>query len=390
MSGHPTLDRRHFLRGALAAGALAVAPGWLPALMDPVAAASGPYGSLSAGPDANGLLLAPGFTSRVVAVSGAPVRPGGYVWHTAPDGGATFAERDGGWIYASNCELPAPHGGAGAIRFAPDGTITDAYRILDGTSRNCAGGRTPWGTWLSCEEHDTGHVWECNVRRPGQGVERPLLGTFAHEAAAVDPVGQAVYLTEDRTDSRLYRFRPWNYPDLSGGRLQAAMVDAAGRVTWKRVSTTKPDRSPETKVFNRGEGAWYHAGRVYFTTTGTNRVWALDTERQRLSLVYNGKKLTSPVLTNVDNVTVHRRSGDLFVAEDGGDLDICTLTKTATGRYAVAPFVRVAGPTGSEVTGVAFSPRGDRLYFSSQRGTLGSTAGPGITFEVTGPFRGLR
>jgi secreted PhoX family phosphatase len=75
-------------------------------------------------------------------------------------------------------------------------------------------------------------------------------------------------------------------------------------------------------------------------------------------------------------------AGELFVAEDGGDMQICVIT----GGGRVAPFLRVAGHPRSEVTGPAFSPDGTRLYFSSQRGASGSD-GDGVTYEVQGPFR---
>jgi len=208
-----------FWRTGRAAGSVPVMPG------------NGPYGPLQPA-DANGIMLPQGFSSRVVAQGRLPVTGTDYIWHDFSDGAATFATPDGGWILVNNSETDAgAGGGASAIRFAADGSIADAYRVLGGTSSNCAGGPTPWGTWLSCEEQDDGQVWECDPTGSKPAVARPALGLFSHEAAAVDPVHQHVYLTEDQGDGGLYRFTPDAYPDLAKGRLEVAVVAADGRVT---------------------------------------------------------------------------------------------------------------------------------------------------------------
>jgi uncharacterized protein len=378
------VDRRVFIgRMALLAGAAAVGPRLLRQSSADAAVVSGPgpYGALLAA-DARGIQLPAGFSSRVIGTSGQAVVGTGYSWHQAPDGGACFPAPGGGWVYVSNSEVSQSSGGASAVRFQPDGTIDSAYRILTGTNVNCAGGPTPWGTWLSCEENGVnGRVFECDPQQPGQGVRRDAMGSFAHEAAAVDPATGHVYLTEDNPAGRLYRFTPTTPGDLSSGSLFAARVSGTS-VSWVAVSASAPDRSLTTTVFNGGEGAWIAAGTLWFTTKGDGRVWELDLSSQQLTVLYDDSTTSGAPLTGVDNITRHAPSGDLYVAEDGGNLEICLIT-TADASDVVAPFLRLVGHTSSEITGPAFSPDGSRLYFSSQRGTNGT----GVTFEVTGPFR---
>ncbi|WP_432153701.1 alkaline phosphatase PhoX [Streptomyces tricolor] len=385
------MERRTFLRGAVFGTSAAVFGGTLmqgAAYAAPAQNGTSPYGGLLAA-DANGIMLPSGFTSRVIARSGQTVPGTSYTWHGAPDGGACFADGTG-WIYVSNSEL-ATGGGASAVRFSSSGSVTGAYRILSGTRNNCAGGATPWNTWLSCEEVSRGYVYETDPRGATAAVRRPAMGQFKHEAAAADPVRKVIYLTEDEPDGCFYRFIPATWGDLSSGTLQVLVAGTAatGSFTWANVPD--PDGSPTytrdqvsgAKIFNGGEGCHYANDTVWFTTKGDNRVWRLNLLSSTYELAYDDSLVTNGTapLTGVDNVT-GSSSGDLFVAEDGGNMEICIITP----GDVVAPFLRINGQSGSEITGPAFSPDGQRLYFSSQRGTSGSSSG-GITYEVTGPFR---
>ncbi|MBB2912767.1 hypothetical protein FHS43_004062 [Streptosporangium becharense] len=340
----------------------------------------GPYGPPRA-PDANGIALPEGFTSRIVARTGR--RVGGVLWHPAPGGGACFPDGDG-WIYVSNSEIPLL-GGASAIRFGPDGDIVDAYRILSGTNLNRAGGRTPWDTWLSCEGIFRGRVFECDPHGSRAAMPRLAMGRFRHEAAACDPERQVVYLTEDEPDGCFYRFRPAHWGDLTSGLLEVLCADGTGSVTWRRVPNPAalpvPTREQVAgaRRFSGGEGCRYSGGVCFFTTKGDNRVWAYDAREERLRVVRDANAPQA----GIDDIT-GTSSGDLYVAGDGGDMGIDLITP----ERVVTPFLRVSGHPESEITGPAFSPRGDRLYFSSQRGTRGDASGTGgITYEVGGPFR---
>ncbi|MGN6695519.1 MAG: alkaline phosphatase PhoX [Aquihabitans sp.] len=406
------IDRRQFLQRAIAAGAgAAVIPSTMVAAQQATPGAS-PYGELATEPDENGLLLPEGFTSRIVAVGGDTVEGTDYTWHAFPDGAATFPTDDGGWIYTCNSEVTAAfapdQGGVSAIRFDADGTVTDAYRILEGSTSNCAGGLTPWGTWMSCEEpiDKRGRLWECDPTGEKEAVAHEAMGLWNREAAAVDPEGEIVYMTEDAPDGLLYRFTPTNYPDLSAGTVEAAVVADDGAVTWKEVADPSAESKPtKTQVegattFNGGEGIWYDRGSIYFTSKGDNKVHHIDLAKQQYEVIWDvdvtDTGVEGAVLSGVDNITVDHATGDLFVAEDGGNMEVVLIS--ADGK--VAPFARVAeDPTGSEITGPCLSPDRTRLYFSSQRGPSTKmlkevipgctfdTRNAGITYEVTGPFR---
>lgn len=402
-----------------ASGSMTVGRGFLaPAFAAPAQPGESPYGPLQT-PDANGLRLPAGFTSRVIKQAPLPIGTTLTVALPFPDGAATFATPDGGWILVSNSENPPPAditdptglgldglGGAQAIVFSPDGAITDAYPILTGSRSNCAGGATPWGTWLSCEEvndgtraSNSGKVFECDPTGAQPAVDLVLLGRFKHENATVDPVRQAVFLSEDLPDGLFYRFTPTTYPDLTAGVLEAAAVDADGAVTWIEVpdpgcagGVPCRDQPAGATPFAGGEGCVYDDGKVFLTTKGDDRVWMYDAVADTMIVLYDAGEFADPVLNGVDHIIAQAGTGNLVVAEDGGNLEAVMIRRS---DFAVFPILQMTGaqhneiaanipvplPLASEVTGLAFNPAGDRLYFNSQRGF-----GLGITYEVTGPW----
>jgi secreted PhoX family phosphatase len=274
-------------------------------------------------------------------------------------------------------------GGASAIRFNSKGDIVESYSILKNTTFNCAGGKTPWNTWLSCEESGNyGRVYECDPKGEKDAEVRPAMGSFNHEAVAVDPKSHICYMTEDVEDGCLYRFKPDEKGNLSAGTLEVAVANR-NVLLWKKIkdpfAETKPTRYQliEAARFRGSEGIIYHDGKISFTTKIDNVVWQYHINTGVISKIYDAANYKQALLTGVDNIEVSQ-SGELLIAEDGGNMQIIALDH----NYQPHVLVQILGQDRSEITGPAFTPDGKRLYFSSQRGRTGKSE-DGLSYELT-------
>ncbi|HZB31010.1 MAG TPA: alkaline phosphatase PhoX [Streptosporangiaceae bacterium] len=446
------LDRRNLLRGGAVVAAGIVAAGPLQALAARTAGAapmvkrphSPDYGPLAPVKDQTTglelLMLPKGFEYVSYGWTGDEMSDG----RPTPgshDGMAAFAARGNRVALVRNHEQgsltgaftdaaydPMANGGTTTVQFdARRGRFLGARASLSGTIRNCAGGPTPWGSWLSCEETteingEVRHGYTFEVPHDGVSSAEPYkaMGRFSHEALAVDPRTGWVYETEDANPSGLYRFRPHKRGDLGrGGVLEMLAIgdggsfdtraDATGvrypRTRWVRID--EPDPGPDETVtveqgiakggavFSRLEGIWYHAGKLYVVSTsggptGQGQVFEYDPRDGDMKVLFASPD--AEVLNNPDNITVSPRGG-IVLCEDGSGVEFMHgLTRDGeifpfAANNIVIPAGGVPGKSvapgdyrGSEWCGATFEPRhGDWLFVNIQS--------PGITFAITGPWR---
>lgn len=420
------------------------------------------YGKLI--PDPESILdLPPGFRYRILSSQGKPMADG-LVVPGKMDGMATFAGADGRFLLVRNHEIspdksdegpfgadysllnklprekfydyghgktPCLGGTTTLVINQATGELEREFMSLAGTTRNCAGGPTPWGSWITCEETIDlaingnekmhGYCFEVPARADMVLAEpRPILGMgrFNHEAIAIDPKSGVVYLTEDRPESAFYRYIP-NVPNRlhEGGRFQALVFQGAKsldsrnwhghslveqgttyRAAW--VDVPDPDTDKDdlrlrahdlgAALFARGEGIWYGNDAVYFACTNGGAAEKGQIFRYAPS-EFEGTpgEVEKPgtiqlflepndggLVDNCDNLTV-APWGDLVVCEDGsGEQFIVGVTPDGS-IYRIA---RNAHPSNSEFAGACFSPDGSTLLVNIQHA--------GLTLAITGPWGG--
>lgn len=401
--------------------------------------------------------LPDGFNYKIISKAGSKMNDG-LILPGAGDGMATFASPSGKVILIRNHELSpgsskGPFGKNNELLSDFDksnmydygygktpsvgGTTTLVYNettqqveleylSLAGTIRNCAGGPTPWGSWLSCEEN-VAPISESTEQAHGYNFEvvasesislatpNPLkaMGRFNHEAVCVDPKTSIVYQTEDRGDSLIYRFIPKTKTKLAeGGRLQVLCfadqkkmdtrnwsgrnveTNVAYDVEWKDINNVEsPDddlrkRGYEMGAarFARGEGMWYGNNEIFFACTngGPDELGQVfkyvpsqyegTTQEKNMpgKLYLFAESDNKNILKNCDNLTISPW-GDIILCEDHEDAFIRGITPSGQ----IYTFGHNVG-SHSEFAGATFSPSGKTLFVNIQ--------GNGHTLAITGPW----
>ncbi|MGV9314190.1 alkaline phosphatase PhoX [Streptomyces sp. NPDC003691] len=450
----PETTRRSVLARTGALGASIAFAGTLSELFAGTAAAHGRGGYGPLVPDPAGLLDLPeGFRYRVLSREGEPLRSGEGLVPGNHDGMAAFRGRRGRTHLVRNHEndptdpLPVPAvpgltydpaatGGCTVLELDADGDVRSERVAIAGTAVNCAGGPTPWGTWLTCEEDesragtngytkDHGFVFEVDGADPYRSGAVPLtaMGRFDHEAVAVDPRTGIVYETEDARNpfGLFYRFLPERPLGgrgslRAGGELEAMRVPGVadlaavtvpgtsfGGVEWvpvpdsQAVQTSVRAQDYGPKGITRAqklEGAWWGGRSVYFVSSyGRTRqgaasdhfgqVWKYEPDRRRVTLVV--------IFGPETGIDTPGESPDNICLAPGGNLMLCEDGKGAQHVYGVSRRGEIYEmarnrqnigtpelPEWGEFAGVVFSPDGETMYVNCYR--------PGTTFAITGPW----
>lgn len=458
-------SRRQMLARSGALGAGIAFAGSIPEVFAGTAHAQGTGGGKGYGPlvpDPDGLLDLPeGFSYQVLSREGEELRSGEGLVPSSHDGMAAFGAdggaRTGGsvWLVRNhenrreNAKHPVPTvegltydpegtGGCTVLELDRDNTVRDERVGIAGTSTNCAGGPTPWGTWLTCEEtefkageegytKDHGFIFEVGFRPEQPTNPEPLkaMGRFQHEAIAVDPSTGVIYETEDAFEKPFglfYRFLPerprGGFGSLrAGGTLEAmrvpgvpdlSVVTEPGKtfdgIEWVEVPDPLAAETPiRFQDFGKQgvthaqklEGCYWGGRCVYFVSSFAKsaegsggdhygQIWRYDPDGNHLTLVviFGPESDLDMPGEEPDNICL-APSGGLMVCEDGeGAQHVYGLTRSGS-VYPMARGRQDIGtpeePAWGEFAGVTFSPDSRTMFVNCYT--------PGTTFAVTGPWR---
>jgi Bacterial protein of unknown function (DUF839) len=349
----------------------------------------------------DGLRLSQGLTAKIVARTGSPIAftsgdapksTSSSKFHRNPDGAASFSLDGDRFVYVSNSEEDAGKGGVYALEFDGEGRTRDYKALLTGTRRNCNGGKTPWNTWVSCEEDKGGQCWQVDPtgKRPPQktligGKEGGFFEAFTYDIR--NPSSPSFFVTEDQPNGALRRFRPnsklpldWNMLH-AGGTLDYLQFLPGKKFQWTGSLST--GRQSANDYFKNAEGIAHRDGMLKFVSKERREMFRLDLDRMTYTVTSTstsglpggGRFEGEPdhLLATVDGI--------MYMTEDGG-------ATPGVFIYDGSKYVALleSDYSGDETTGVAFSPDRRFLLFCIQE--------RGLMFQVSRtdgrPFDGGR
>jgi secreted PhoX family phosphatase len=371
--------------------------------------------------DPNGILDLPqGFQYKILSQEGDIMSDGTPV-PSAADGMGVFLGANNTTILVRNHELspgetpyviaaenkkydPLSNGGTTTLIIDNNRNLIKQYVSLAGTNRNCAGGTTPWGSWISCEE-DVNSQHGYNFEVPAHSeivtpVPLKAMGRFRHEAISVDVNTGYIYQTEDQNDSCFYRFRPHQTGNLkAGGILEALIIDGmptidtslnfplnqTKKVKWVQIENVDPPldslrqeaQNKGAAIFKRGEGICLAEGMIYWTCTSGGKaekgqIFRYHPQKETIELFLESPNANT--LDYPDNL-IMSPFGDLIVCEDGqGEQFLVGVTPEGDCYHFAHNALN-----NSEFAGICFSPDGKTMFVNIYE--------PALTLAIWGPWK---